>query len=36
MSVGTECKSSLNVFNVGGSLKSVLQLKGDLKCSLAY
>lgn len=36
MSVGIESKSSLNVFNVGGSLRSVLQLKGDLKCSLSH
>lgn len=36
MTVGIESKSSLNVFNVGGSLKLVLQLQGDLKCSLAY
>lgn len=36
MSVGIESKPSLNVFNVGESLRSVLQLKGYLKCSLAH
>lgn len=33
--VGIVSKRSLNVSDVGGSLSSVLEQKGDLKCSLA-